>query len=134
MRENAISTVASISIVVILVAIVGFGAYFAYSSNVLTGSPSSSSTLGNCISLSGFSLDPTTSNVTGTVLVDGRSSLIQMGLYINGTFMGSKNYTGMIASGTYSMMYTANPQSMPKMSTMSMVVREKLHGYNDRNV
>ena len=44
-----------------------------------------------------------------------------MGLYINGTFMGSKNYTGMITSGTYSMMYTANPQSMPKMSTMSMV-------------
>ena len=41
MKKNAISTVASISIVVILIAIVGFGAYFAYSSNILTGSPSS---------------------------------------------------------------------------------------------
>ena len=121
MKSNAISGVVSVAIVAILIAIVVLGTYLAYSSGDITGAKSSSSGLNNYISLSGFSLYASTSNVTGTVLVNGRSPLIQMDLYINGTFMGSKSYTGMMASGTYSMMYSADPQTMPKMSTMSMV-------------
>ena len=120
MKSNAISGVVSVSIVAILIAIVGFGAYVAYSSGDLTGATSSSSSLNNCISLSGFSLDAATSNVSGTVVVNGRSALIQMDLYINGTLMGSKNYTGMVSSGMYSMIFSADPQTMPKMSTMSI--------------
>ena len=134
MKSRAISGVVTIAIVAILIAIVVFGGYLAYSSSDLTGAKSSSSSLNNCISLSGFSIDPATSNVSGTIVVNGISPLIQMDLYMNGTFIGSRNYTGMMDSGTYSLMYSADPQSMPKMSTMPMVAGRSLRGLNDRNV
>jgi hypothetical protein len=116
--KRAISTIVAVSIAAILIAVAGLGTYVAYSSGDLFGA-TTSSTQGNCISLSEFSLDAETSNVSGTVLVNGRSPLTQMDLYINSTYMGSRSYTGM-SSGSYSMMYYADPQSMPQMSSMPM--------------
>jgi len=122
MRKNGISKVVSISIVAILIVIVVLGVYLAYCPNNTNGVTSTNSRLSDSISLAGFSLNPLNSSVSGTVQVSGSSPLVQTDLYINGTFMGSLNYTrGMMTGSTYSMAYSINPRSMPMMSRMQMV-------------
>jgi hypothetical protein len=123
LNKDGISKVASASIVAILIAIVVFGGYLAYSMNNPKSSASSSSIVKDSISLAGFSLDPSRSNLSGTVLVTSSSPLVQTDLYINGTFMGSLNYTKeMMSNSTFSLMYSVNPTSMLMMSRMPMVV------------
>ncbi|MGA2876792.1 MAG: hypothetical protein ABSE82_14810 [Nitrososphaerales archaeon] len=121
MKNGAISKVISIAIAGILIALVILGIYLTYSMSGHTSSTTTNTKASDNISLGGFSIDALTSNVSGTVLVNSRSTLVQMDLYINGTLMGSLNYTGMMTSANYSMMYSASPKSMPIMSTMLMV-------------
>jgi len=122
LSKDGISKVVSVSLAAILVAIVVFGVYLAYSLNNPNSGTSSSSRLNDSISLAGFSLDPLSSNLSGTLLVSSSSPLVQTDLYINGTFMGSVNYTkGMMANSTYYVMYSTTPRSMPMMSRMQMV-------------
>ncbi|MDA4111393.1 MAG: hypothetical protein OK439_02560 [Thaumarchaeota archaeon] len=121
-RKSGISKIASISLTAILIVIVVLGVYLVYSLNNSNGVTSTSSRLIDSISLAGFSLDPLNSNVSGTVQVISSSPLVRTDLYINGTFMGSMNYTrGLVTGSTYSMMYSINPGSMPMMSRMHLV-------------
>ncbi len=122
LSRDGISKVVVISLAAIVIAIAIFGGYLAYSLNNPNRNASSSSKTNASISLAGFSIDPVSSNLSGTVLVRSSSPLVQTDLYINGTFMGSVNYTkGMMSNSTYSLMYSTNPRFMPMMSRMQMV-------------
>ena len=121
MKNGAISKVISIAVAGILIAVVILGVYLTYSMSGHTSSTTTNTKASDSISLGGFSIDALTSNVSGTVLMNSSSTLMQMDLYINGTLMGSLNYTGMMTSANYSMMYSASPKSMAMMSAMQML-------------
>lgn len=116
-QKKAISSVSMIVVVVVMIAIVALGAYLVYSSNILGTTTTSQQP--SSISLSGFSINPATSNLSGSVVVNSKSSLMRMDVYINGTMMGSLNYTSM-KTGMYSLMFSTSPEIMPMMSRMSM--------------
>ena len=116
----------AIVIIVVILAIAAVGVYFGYS---LSGHPATQT---NKLTLQGFSLNPATSNLTGTVSVQSNSPLARMTLFMNGTNVGSFDYgtghNGMMMSttaGSYqymgSMMYSAYPATMPMMANISMM-------------
>lgn len=114
--KKAISKILTITILVVVVAIVSLGAYLALSSNIIGNTSTTSQT--NSIMMQGFTFDPSTSNLSGTIVVNSRSPMIHMDVYINGTMMGTFNYSSTGKTGTYSMMISATPKLMPMMSRM----------------
>jgi hypothetical protein len=123
---RAVSHTGTIVIVVVILAIASVGIYFGYS---LSGHPATQT---DKLTLQGFSLNPASSNLTGTVSVDSNSPLARMTLFMNGTNVGSFDYgtsrNGLMmstASGSYpymgSMMYSAYPATMPMMSNIPMM-------------
>ena len=76
----------------------------------------------------GFALNPVISNLSGTLWVSSNSPMVRMDLYLNGTFVGSYNYSvsqmmsRMMGSTPfmYSMMYPAYPRSMPMLADIPM--------------
>jgi uncharacterized protein (UPF0333 family) len=80
MKNGAISKVISIAIAGILIAVVILGVYLTYSMSDHTSSTTTNTKASDSISLGGFSIDALTSNVSGTVLVNSRSTLMQMDL------------------------------------------------------
>lgn len=136
---RAVSHTGAIVIIVVILAIAAVGVYFGYS---LSGHPATQT---NELTLQGFSLNPATSNLTGTVSVESNSPLARMTLYMNGTDMGSFDYgtghSGMMmstTSGSYpymgSMMYSAYPATMPMMANFPMMQGPDLHGDHDGDI
>jgi rusticyanin len=139
-RKSAVSTLLVIGIVVILVAagaasVYFVGSYLHNNNSEITGSSTSSST--SQVSIEALSLNPSTSNLSSTVNVNSQSPIVRMDLYINGTFIGSCNYTwsgstvagnyglGLTTrswnNGTYSMMFSVFPKYFPMMSGVRMM-------------
>src|SRR5579872_19536 len=118
---KAVSHIGAISFIILILGISAVGLYFSYSA-----SNHSTTTIqtADAVSLQSFSLNPGTSNLTGSIKVNSNSPLARMTLYVNGTFMGAFNYSnhyGMMSTMigsypyAYSMMYSWNPGSMPMM-------------------
>jgi len=112
---KAITQISVISLVALILGISAVGLYFGYSISNHTAQ-------GNTVTLQSFSLNPSTSNLTGLIKVNSNSPLVRMNLFINGTFMGSFNYSNhygmmstMVGGYTYSMLYSWYPSSMPMM-------------------
>jgi rusticyanin len=145
---SAVSKPLAIVIVAALLAVVAVsGIYVADSTSYLRGNGISSSNSTNAasstaitsgknkIAIEALSLDPSTSNLSSTVNVNAppSSPLVRIDLYLNGTFVGSCNYTRAGAgwmmdnglavvgtrswgNGTYSMTFSVSPGVMPMMS------------------
>jgi hypothetical protein len=120
---KAVSHIVTISIIVVILGISAVGLYF-YSLS------SHSVAQANTVTLQSFSLNPSTSNLTGNVKVNSNSPLVRMSLYMNGTFMGSFNYSnhnGMMSTMmggypyAYSMMYSWYPGTMPMMKNFQFM-------------
>jgi len=132
---KALSNVGIVSLVVVILGVAAVGIYFGYSLSNHTAqsnnvSTSTSVSLANAVTLQSFSVNPGTSNLTGNINVNSHSQLMKMSLYINGTFMGSFNYSnhyGMMSTMmggypyAYSMMYAWNPGSMPMMRSNQFI-------------
>jgi hypothetical protein len=118
-------------VIVIACIIVAFGLYLAVPYFLSTSSAS------NNISVQSVSLNTSDSNLSALVNVITHSPLIRMGVYINGTYIGSCNYTysgSMMratgnymslttrrwSNGSYTMMFSLTPRSMPMMSRIHM--------------
>jgi len=123
-KEKEISHIGIISLCVIILGISAVGLYFGYSLSTHSVIQT------NALSLQSFSLNPSTSNLTGTIEVHSNSPLIRMSLYINGTYMGSFNNFdryGMMSTQmgsypyVYSMMYSSYPETMPMMKNISIM-------------
>ena len=123
---RTISHIGAMSGIVVILGIAAVGIYFGYS---LSGHSVAQT---NKLTLEAFSLNPSTSNLTGTVNVDSNSPLVRMALYMNDTYMGSFNYAtscqGMMMCTTtgsypfmYSMMYSAYPGAMPMMTNIPVM-------------
>lgn len=146
--SGAISKLIGIGILVILVAAGAAGVYFfpgtSYlhnSGNIAASSittlDTTTASLSPRISVEALSLNPSTSNLSSTVNVNSQSPIVRMDLYVNGTFIGSCNYTwsgsavtgnyGMglytrsWSNGTYSMMFSIIPRYFPMMSGIRMM-------------
>ena len=124
MNIKGVAHVGVISLIVVILGVSAVGVYFGYA---LSGH---SVTQTSKLALQSFSLNPSTSNLTGTVKVDSNSPLVRMTLYMNGTLVGSLNFTsrnGMMNTMmggypyAYSMMYSASPRTMPRISTIPMM-------------
>jgi rusticyanin len=89
------------------------------------------------ISVEALSLDTSTTNLSSTVNVNSQSPLVRMDLYINGTFIGSCNYTRVGSSmmsngietttrswsnGTYSLTFSVSPKYLPMMAGIRMML------------
>jgi len=123
-NAKGVAHVGVICLIVVILGVSAVGVYFGYS---LSGH---SATQTNKLTLESFSLNPSTSNLTGNVSVDSNSPLVRMALYMNGTLVGSFNYsnhTGMMSTMmgsypySYSMMYSAYPYTMPMMARIPMM-------------
>ncbi len=115
---KAISHIWTVSLIAAILGLSVVGLYFSYSLS------NHSTIQANSLSLQSFSLNPSTSNLTGNIKVNSDSPLVRLSLYINGTFMGSFNYSkhyGMMTTMmgdypyAYSMMYSWYPYAMPMM-------------------
>ena len=116
-KKREVSRTTAVVLIIVLVTIIAGGLALSIS---LSDSATSTTTQGNSLRLEGFSLNLSNSNLSGTLMMSSRSSLARMDLYINGTFMGSMNYTtGMAYSSGYTMMFSTNPSSMPIMSRLT---------------
>jgi len=118
-NEKGFSHIGSISLIALILVISVVGLYFGYSVS------NHAAVQANSVSLQSFSLNPSTSNLTGTIKVNSNSPLVRMSLYMNGTFLGSfdySNYYGIMStmmSGypyVYSMIYSWYPSTMPIMN------------------
>lgn len=76
-----------------------------------------------------FTLNLNTSTLSGTVSVESNSLISTLGLYINGTYVGSFNYSEIKLAMTtlvgnypdaFSIAYSASPASMPMMANISL--------------
>lgn len=128
-ENNAFSRVV---LVLILVAIIIAASIFAFYFATTTLNAGKNN---NTVLLEALSVNSSSSNITASInLVRNTSSLVRMGLYINGTFVGAYNYTGNTSggtqccirmmnawnNGTYSMWFMATPYSMPMMNQMNL--------------
>src|SRR5579872_1890433 len=86
-KETMLKTL-TLGIVLAAFIVVALGMYPLASPHLLPASA-------NNISIEVFSLNPTSSNLSAVVLVNAHSPLVRMDLYMNGTFIGSCNYTGL---------------------------------------
>src|SRR3974390_1920466 len=99
---KALSNIGAISLIAVILAVGALGVYFGYSLSNHTATVVQTNTVqSNVLSLQSVSLNPGTSNLTSNIKVNSNSQLMEMSLYINGTFMGSFNY-----SNHYGMMST----------------------------
>jgi hypothetical protein len=128
MKRNAISHLGIVTVAAVLLGVSVVGLYLSYSV-IHLGTTTVTVTESNTISLDNFSINPATANLSGTVYVSSNSPISLMNIYLNGTYVGSLNYTG-----NYSMMgmmkgypsmyftvYSALPKTMPMMSRFPMV-------------
>lgn len=130
-NSRGVSKTLAIVIALVLAIVAVSGVYFAVSSFF-------NSNVANTISIEALSLNTSSSNLSSTVNVNSQSLLVRMDLYINGTFIGSCNYTwkgstmmsannGLHFStrtwsnGTYSMMFSVSSKYFPIMSGIRMI-------------
>lgn len=104
-----------------------FAIYFAAGGTMFGASPQKSAD----ISVEALSIDASTSNLSVTLNVNNNFALTRMSLFINGTFVGSYNYSSNGAdqcclrivntwsNGTSSFFFTATPYWMPMMANWS---------------
>lgn len=130
LESNGNSKTMAFGIALILVIVAVSGIYF-------VASPYFNRNATSKISVEAVSINTSSSNLSSTVNVNSQSPLVSMDLYINGTFIGSCNYTwrgstimsannGLHFStrtwsnGTYSMMFSVSPRDFPMMSGIRM--------------
>lgn len=115
---KALAHIGIIALIAVILGVSAVGLYFGYTLS------NHSTVQANAVSLQSFFLNPSTSNLTGSIKVNSNSPLMRMSLYINDTFMGSFNYSnhyGMMSTMmggypyAYSMMYSWYPGTMPMM-------------------
>jgi hypothetical protein len=123
MKKGAVSHLGLVSLAVVLLGVSAVGLYFSYA---LGHSSTTNGTVNDAISLQNFVLNPVSSNLSGTIYVNSSSQIEQMRLYMNGTYLGSSNYSssfGMMSMmknypNMYYMMYSAGPLTFPSMSQL----------------
>jgi archaellum component FlaF (FlaF/FlaG flagellin family) len=130
-KKSAVSTVVLILVIALVIAS-ALAVYFAtFRSTVAPtenlGNSNTSNVNNNNISIQAISVASSTSNLTATVNVSNSSALTRMSLFINGTYVGSYNYTQngwgyecfrwmrAWSNGTSSFYFTATPYWMPMM-------------------
>jgi hypothetical protein len=101
--------------------------YLALDTVYTAGSPNTTQNAASKISVEALSVDSSSSNLSATLNVKNSSAIMKMSMFINGTLVGSYNYTQngwgyecfrMMQSwgnGTSSYYFTANPYWMPMM-------------------
>ncbi len=111
------------AIFILLIAISGVAVYFVVASQTKT----------NKFSVESLSVVSSTSNLTAYTNVKTISPLTSMSLFVNGSFVGSYNYTSgkkecclrlstTWSNGTSSFLFTATPASLPKMNDWNWTV------------
>jgi hypothetical protein len=124
-KRSAVARVGIIFLVAVIIAIAA-AAYYIFYFPTTYRSPTNPPT----INLGSFALNPQTSTLTGTVKFESNSQISTMGLYINGTYIGSENYTTIKSELTplvggnwkyaYSLSYSASSSTFPAMSNISL--------------
>lgn len=124
-RRSAVARVGIIFLVAVIIAIAAAAYYIFYfpTSYRSTSNP-------DTITLNSFSLNAQTSTLTGTVRFESNTQISTLGLYINGTYIGSENYSMIKSMLTplvggnyhyaYSLAYSVSSSTFPMMSNISL--------------
>ena len=121
-RRSAVARVGIIFLVAVIIAIAA-AAYYIFYFPTSTSNP-------DIITLNSFSLNAQTTSLTGTVKFESHTQISTLALYINGTYIGSENYSMIksmltpLAGGNYdyeySLTYSASSSTFPMMSSISL--------------
>jgi len=122
-KRSAVARVGIIFLVAVIIAIAAAAYYIFYFPTRPTSNP-------DTITLNSFTLNPQTSTIMGTVRFESNTQIATLGLYINGTYVGSENYSTIKSMLTplvggnyhyvYSLAYSVSNSTMPMISNVSL--------------